>query len=92
MRGAWYELFVDLPAVWDLGLRVTLLLALAWLMHMVLLRGNPRWRVQLWRFASLGVLMLAVAAFLPKFVIAVTRPPQVSATVSTTGGGLSPSK
>ncbi|MCA9092372.1 MAG: redoxin family protein [Planctomycetaceae bacterium] len=92
MRGAWYELFVDMPAVWDLGLRVTLLLALAWLIHLSLLRGNPRWRVQLWRFASLGVLMLAVAAFLPKFVIAVTRTPQVSTMVFTTGGGLSPSK
>ncbi len=46
----------------------TLLLALAWLGHAVLARGNPRWRVVLWRGAMLGIGLVAALAAVPPLV------------------------
>ncbi|MGE3314357.1 MAG: hypothetical protein AB7O26_04515, partial [Planctomycetaceae bacterium] len=86
MTRAWSELLVDLPVAWDLSLRITLLLGLAWLTHLALARSNPRWRVQLWRFTSLAVVVVAFTTFLPKVAIAVTRPAEeVPITVATSG-------
>ena len=46
----------------------TLLLALAWLGHAALARGNPRWRVALWRGAMLGIGLVAALAAVPPLV------------------------
>ncbi len=43
---------------WPFHLRITLLLGLAWLLHLALAWGNPRWRVALWRAAGLGLLLV----------------------------------
>ena len=56
---------------WGLGLagRLTALLILAWLGHIVLSRRNPRWRVLLWRSFAVAVAMIAVLSAAPPFVI-----------------------
>jgi beta-lactamase regulating signal transducer with metallopeptidase domain/thiol-disulfide isomerase/thioredoxin len=48
-----------------LMLKVTALLAVAWLLHLVLAGTNPRWRVLLWRAAGMGVLLLFGLALCP---------------------------
>ena len=40
--------------------KVTLLLAIAWLVHFGLARANPRWRTLLWRGAVVSLAPLAV--------------------------------
>jgi beta-lactamase regulating signal transducer with metallopeptidase domain/protocatechuate 3,4-dioxygenase beta subunit len=40
--------------------KITLLLAVAWLMHFSLARANPRWRTLLWRGTVVGLALLAV--------------------------------
>jgi Zn-dependent protease with chaperone function len=53
----WPEVLVDLPYVPAVLVKVTVLLAGAWVAHGILRGRNPRWRVLLWR----GVLVAAVA-------------------------------
>jgi beta-lactamase regulating signal transducer with metallopeptidase domain/thiol-disulfide isomerase/thioredoxin len=48
--------------------KCTLLLALVWLGHAALARGNPRWRVVLWRGAMLGIGLVAALAAVPPLV------------------------
>ena len=54
--------------------KCTLLLALAWLGHAALARGNPRWRVVLWRGAMLGVGLVAALAAVPPLVLLPIEP------------------
>ena len=46
----------------------TVLLAVAWLAHGMLVRCNPRWRVALWRTTSVGVVLVAVLSWAPPIV------------------------
>jgi beta-lactamase regulating signal transducer with metallopeptidase domain/thiol-disulfide isomerase/thioredoxin/protocatechuate 3,4-dioxygenase beta subunit len=48
--------------------KCTLLLALAWLGHAALARRNPRWRVVLWRGATLGIGLVAALTAVPPLV------------------------
>ena len=51
---------VATEADWPMGVlfRLSLLLALAWLLHATLVRANPRWRVLLWRGSAVAVFVL----------------------------------
>ena len=55
--------------------KATLLLVVAWLLHFVLARSNPRWRVFLWRgvVAGLGLLVVGPLA-LPGLNIRIEAP------------------
>ncbi len=44
MNRAWSEMLVDLPIWWDLGLRITTVLGLAWMLHAALHAVTPRWQ------------------------------------------------
>ncbi len=46
-----------LPEFATLLSKATLLLTIAWLIHFTLARGNPRWRVLLWRGVAVGLVM-----------------------------------
>lgn len=62
--------------------KVTLVLVAAWLLHHLLTKANPRWRVVLWRGMAIGLLMLiAWSLGLPglEVRIAVGEPAAVSA-------------
>lgn len=62
--------------------KVTLVLAAAWLLHHLLTKANPRWRVVLWRGMAIGLLMLiAWSLGLPglEVRIAIGEPAAVSA-------------
>jgi len=50
--------FIDGPWWLTSIAKLTVLLATAWLLHFLLTKANPRWRVLLWR--SLAVAMLIV--------------------------------
>ena len=55
-----------------LPVKTTLLLTLAWVIHVALARFNPRWRVLLWRTAACGMVLVAVWSFgLPRMEVGV---------------------
>jgi beta-lactamase regulating signal transducer with metallopeptidase domain/thiol-disulfide isomerase/thioredoxin len=59
--------------------KVTLLLAVAWLVHFGLTWANPRWRTLLWHGTAVGLLLLAVWTFaLPGLMIRVAAPTPVA--------------
>ena len=63
---------------WLLG-KITLLLALAWLIHVALERQNPRWRILLRRGAAVAMIVLGVGTLgLPGLEICLAVPPPVS--------------
>ena len=75
MTGDGSQWWVGLSAGWDATLRMTAVLGLAWMLHLLLLRSNPRWRVLLWRGASVGLVaipLLTVA--MPRVQVSVSRP------------------
>ena len=72
--------FSAAPAWAQLLTKVTLLLAVAWVVHSGLARANPRWRMLLWRGVAAGLLLVAVwAPGLPGLAIHVPSPETVSA-------------
>lgn len=71
MKASWSELLIDLPVAWDFLLRVTIVLAVVWSVHVLLAGCNPRWRVQLWRFTALSLIAVSIGSFLPRIAIAV---------------------
>ncbi len=60
----WIQTLVNLPPVVDAMLKMTVLLAAAWILHFAIRRGNPRWRVLLWRGAAVGLVMLPLLSVL----------------------------
>jgi beta-lactamase regulating signal transducer with metallopeptidase domain len=73
--GAGFAYFSAMPAWELLLLKATLILILAWPIHFVLSRANPRWRVFLWRGAIVGLVMASVWGFgLPGVRIRVAAP------------------
>ena len=59
----WVSPLIDAPFWTLITLRITALLALAWLAHFALARANPRWRVLLWRTVAVGLLALPLLNF-----------------------------
>jgi len=55
-----YDFFVELSPVYAVLLKITLVVALGWVLHFMLLRSNPRWRVLVWRLSLLGVVLIPV--------------------------------
>jgi len=74
MNRALTDFLVEMPILYSLLLRVTAVLFLAWAGHYALSSRNPRWRVYLWRTASLAICLLTLTAALPKFDIPLFRP------------------
>src|SRR4051812_31709322 len=69
-------LLIALPPALNVLLKITLILALGWLLHFALLRANPRWRVLLWRGVLLGVLAAPLIAIaLPIIRISLPQAP-----------------
>ena len=67
MAPLWLDSLVNPPPGLDLLLRITVLLALAWVIHAALGRFNPRWRALLWRGTALALLLLpALELALPR--------------------------
>ncbi len=68
---AWYQSIAGLmgdSTVCLLVAKWTVLLAMAWLAHGLLARGNPRWRVALWRTTSSGIVVLPMLSWAPPIV------------------------
>jgi beta-lactamase regulating signal transducer with metallopeptidase domain len=62
-------------------MKVTLLLAVAWIIHFGLARANPRWRTLLWHGTAVGLTLLAVWTLgLPSLEVRVHKPEPVAAT------------
>jgi Zn-dependent protease with chaperone function len=83
----WMAMLIDLPYVPAVLVKVTLLLACAWVAHGALRGRNPRWRVLLWRGVLVAVVALPVAEWaLPRLEVAILEepvPPQPAARVVT---------
>ncbi len=56
--GLWLESVAELSPPVAVLAKVTILLGIAWLVHSLLRRANPRWRVLLWRAAAVGMLLI----------------------------------
>ena len=71
---------VSTVSPWALLLtKVTLLLAVAWLIHVGLARANPRWRTLLWRGTVVGLLLMVIWSLgLPSLEIHVQAPKPVA--------------
>lgn len=70
-----WTIFTDLPFVYAVLAKITLLLGVAWVFDFGLRRTNPRWRQHLWRIAFAGVLVVpALEIGAPDFVLAVETP------------------
>ncbi|MFH1742061.1 MAG: M56 family metallopeptidase [bacterium] len=55
-------------------LKITLVLALAWLIYLIVAERNPRWRVLLWRGVVCGVLLFPlIAVMVPAFKVQIPR-------------------
>jgi beta-lactamase regulating signal transducer with metallopeptidase domain/protocatechuate 3,4-dioxygenase beta subunit len=54
------------PVLW-LTVKLTIYLAMTWLLHVMLSRRNPRWRVLLWRSSVVGFVVLGGFFYLPPF-------------------------
>lgn len=75
----WPVWLVDPPPAADVLIRVTILLAAAWIAHAALRRANPRWRMLLWRGTAVGLVALPLAMLaLPAIDVAVPKPAVVS--------------
>jgi beta-lactamase regulating signal transducer with metallopeptidase domain/predicted esterase len=61
--------------------KVTILLTVAWLLHALLGKSNPRWRVVLWRATSLGILLLVGLAPWPPVIHWAVLPAEVPSEV-----------
>ncbi|MEN6625130.1 MAG: carboxypeptidase regulatory-like domain-containing protein [Candidatus Sumerlaeia bacterium] len=59
--------------------KLTLLLALGWLLHAALGRANPRWRVLLWRLIAVGSILLPLSIWTPAIEFTLDPPPAASA-------------
>ncbi len=64
MSFEWMRALADLPPVLDAMLKMTLLLGVAWILRFAIRRGNPRWRVLLWRGAAVGLVLLPLLGVL----------------------------
>ncbi len=72
MGHGWIQALADLPPVVDIMLKITALLVVGWIFHLLLRRRNPRWRMLLWRGAVAGVVLLPLlGVLLPKIQLAV---------------------
>ena len=79
LRDAIVDVSTTSPWAWLL-VKVTLLLAAAWLVHFALARANPRWRTLLWRGVAVGAVLLAVWSLgLPGVEIRMTPPEPIAA-------------
>lgn len=52
----WLRACIELPPACELLFKITILLTMAWALHLVLRRGNPYWRVLLWRGFGTAIL------------------------------------
>ena len=58
--------------------KITLLLGVAWCMHGLLQRANPRWKVLLWRLVGCGLLLMVGLAVCPPIFSWAVLPPGVT--------------
>ncbi|MGD0517195.1 MAG: carboxypeptidase regulatory-like domain-containing protein, partial [Thermoguttaceae bacterium] len=58
------QAIVDAPVWCLLLLKITAILALAWVLHLALFRANPRWRVLSWRMTAAGLIALPAIVWL----------------------------
>jgi beta-lactamase regulating signal transducer with metallopeptidase domain/peroxiredoxin len=72
------ELYGDVSfSILMLLVKLTALFAVGWLLHGLLMRANPLWRVVVWRSAAAGAVALVALALLPALVAWEVLPPAV---------------
>ncbi len=79
----WTQILVDLPLPVSILLKITVVLAVGWTLHILLARRNPRWRALMWRavIVAVGAIPLLVPLKYLRIPVASAWPPQ-SATAS----------
>jgi beta-lactamase regulating signal transducer with metallopeptidase domain/thiol-disulfide isomerase/thioredoxin len=76
----------DVAVSWVMLLaKVTVLLAVAWMLHGVLGRCSPLWRVFMWRLTTVGIFVLGVLAALPALFLWEVLPARSSAVAIRSG-------
>jgi beta-lactamase regulating signal transducer with metallopeptidase domain/protocatechuate 3,4-dioxygenase beta subunit len=69
-------MLVDLPLPVSILLKITLVLGVGWMLHLILVRCNPRWRVLLWRGVVAGVVLVPILVPLKYLQVPITAPPE----------------
>ncbi|MCA9135813.1 MAG: carboxypeptidase regulatory-like domain-containing protein [Planctomycetales bacterium] len=67
-----YNMLVDGPWWSMLLFKLTSLLVVAWALHFIMVRFNPRWRVVLWRATAVGLISVATIALVPWMAVTVS--------------------
>ncbi|HUW20719.1 MAG TPA: M56 family metallopeptidase [Sedimentisphaerales bacterium] len=66
------QMLVDLPLPVSILLKITVVLAAGWILHLLLARRNPRWRALMWRGVIVGILAIPLLVPLRYLQIPVT--------------------
>lgn len=83
MNALWVNWIVGLPFWAEILLKMTVLLAVAWIGHFALRRANPRWRVLLWRGVAVALVAMPILkGTLPGMKLAVARAPSPATPMS----------
>jgi|GEM_PF-1584377 len=78
----WVQELPELPTTVIVALKMTVLLGAGWVLHVALVRRNPRWRVLVWRGVMAGMVLLPVGELLlPKLQVPVAPPLPVEESV-----------
>ncbi|MCZ6652584.1 MAG: PQQ-binding-like beta-propeller repeat protein [Planctomycetota bacterium] len=84
--------FLDLPLPLVLLAKITVLLAVGWLLHFAFVNRNPRLRVLSWRLVMVGLVILPISEVaLPRLNISVAVPKQRLANRVATATNIAPS-
>ena len=66
---------IELPLIFSILLKITIILGLGWLINYVLANHNPRWRVLLWRCVIISIFLVPALAPVKYFQIRVIKTP-----------------
>ncbi len=69
------HVLVELSPLMSVLLKITCVLAAGWLVHLLLLRCDPRWRMLLWRGVAVALVVVPVAAPLSYLQVSVAQRP-----------------
>lgn len=70
------EILVDLPLFASILLKITILLLISWIVHLILVGKNPRWRILLCRCAITGLFLIPILVPFGYLQVSITPPPE----------------
>ncbi len=70
----WIDILVGLPFIADILMKITIVLGIGWVLHLLLVGVNRRWRVLVWRSVVVAVFLMPLLVGLGYFPVSVPEP------------------